>query len=313
MLFSVSGVDVFPLWPFLAALVVSFLTSMGGVSGAFLLMPYQVTVLGFDTPSVSSTSLVYNIVAIPGGIARFIREGRMVWPLVLTICVGTVPAVFVGAIIRVRYIPDPATFKLLVGAVLLYIGGRMIYDLVRHGGAGQVDEKRDRRMASRMSKSRKTGEKIEKVQVQRLGLLLVQCRYADETFAFNPLLVLALVSITGVVGGAYGIGGGSIVAPILVSVFRLPVYTIAGATLTGTFLTSVVGLATYVWVTPYVAPDGVTASPDWTLGLVLGAGGLVGIYLGAWLQKYVSARAIKWMLAVIMLFVAVRYVVLYFM
>lgn len=49
MLFPVSGVEVNPLVPPLIALVVSTFTSMGGVSGAFLLLPYQVSLL--DSPA----------------------------------------------------------------------------------------------------------------------------------------------------------------------------------------------------------------------------------------------------------------------
>jgi uncharacterized protein len=43
--------------------------------------------------------------------------------------------------------------------------------------------------------------------------------------------------VVGVIGGIYSIGGGSIIAPFLVTVFGLPVYTVAGATLIGTFVT----------------------------------------------------------------------------
>ena len=34
---------------------------MGGVSGAFLLLPFQVSVLGFTSPAVSPTNLIFNI------------------------------------------------------------------------------------------------------------------------------------------------------------------------------------------------------------------------------------------------------------
>ena len=54
MLFPVSGVEVNPLIPPLIALVVSTFTSMGGVSGAFLLLPFQVSILNFTSPAVSS-------------------------------------------------------------------------------------------------------------------------------------------------------------------------------------------------------------------------------------------------------------------
>jgi hypothetical protein len=45
--FPISGVDSFVLFPPLVAFIVSFITSMGGVSGAFLLLPYQMSVLGY--------------------------------------------------------------------------------------------------------------------------------------------------------------------------------------------------------------------------------------------------------------------------
>ncbi len=65
MHFPVSGVDISPLIPLTVAFGVSFFTSMGGVSGAFLLLPFQVSVLHFASPAVSPTNLVYNIVGIP--------------------------------------------------------------------------------------------------------------------------------------------------------------------------------------------------------------------------------------------------------
>ena len=45
VLFSVSGVKTNILPPPLVAMVISFLTSMGGISGAFLLLPFQMSVL----------------------------------------------------------------------------------------------------------------------------------------------------------------------------------------------------------------------------------------------------------------------------
>lgn len=60
MLFPVSGVEVNPLIPPLIALVVSTFTSMGGVSGAFLLLPYQVSFLGFTSPAAPLNQSVAN-------------------------------------------------------------------------------------------------------------------------------------------------------------------------------------------------------------------------------------------------------------
>lgn len=110
----------------------------------------------------------------------------------------------------------------------------------------------------------------------------------------------------GIVGGIYGIGGGSIIAPFFVTFFGLPVYTVAGAALMGTFVTSVAGVAFYQAIAP-LYPN-VSVAPDWLLGALFGVGGMAGMYLGARCQKFVPAKAIKWMLAGIIVFTALKYV-----
>ncbi len=71
MYFPVAGIEIFALVTPIAAFVISFFTSMTGVSGAFLLRPFQVSVLGFVSPAVSSTNLLYNVVGTPGGVLRY--------------------------------------------------------------------------------------------------------------------------------------------------------------------------------------------------------------------------------------------------
>jgi len=102
--FPVSGVETYVLLPALVALAVSIFTSMGGVSGAFLLLPYQVSVLNFTSPAVSPTNLVFNIVAIPSGVYRFIREGRMNGPGTSVIIRGQLPGLRLGALIRIQWL-----------------------------------------------------------------------------------------------------------------------------------------------------------------------------------------------------------------
>ena len=108
-------------------------------------------------------------------------------------------------------------------------------------------------------------------------------------------------------GGTYGIGGGAIIAPFVVSVLGLPVYTVAGAALLGTFVTSLAGVGAYQAMAPLLA--GTPVAPDWTLGLLFGVGGMAGTYCGARLQRHLPERAIRWMLALVLLGLAARYVI----
>jgi uncharacterized membrane protein YfcA len=130
--------------------------------------------------------------------------------------------------------------------------------------------------------------------------------FYDETYDVSFWGIFLLSFIVGIVGGIYGIGGGSIIAPFFITFFGLPVYIVAGAALMGTFVTSVAGVAFYQAIAPFY-PD-LSVAPDWMLGLLFGLGGMAGMYLGARCQKFVPARAIKWMLAGVMVFTAVKYV-----
>ena len=313
MYFEVSGIHVSPLIPFIVAFVVSIFTSMGGISGAFLLLPFQVSVLGFTSPAVSPTNLVYNIVAIPSGVYRYIREGRMAWPLVWVIIAGTLPGVFIGAIFRIKYLPDPKNFKFFVGCVLLYIGLRLFYAIVKKGGKTQKAKELEERFKQRFDKIRKGGKSGDehelRVKTVKFSLTHYTYSFYGETFTFNTLALSILAFIVGIIGGTYGIGGGAIIAPFLVAVFGLPVYTIAGAALLGTLLTSVAGVIFYTIIAPYYAYTGLAISPDWALGALFGAGGFAGMYCGARLQKFMSAKIIKTILAIIIVLLAAKYII----
>jgi len=102
------------------------LASQGGVSGAFLLMPVQISLFGVTSPVASATNLAYNVIAIPSGIQRFRKEGRFVLPLALSIIAGSIPGAFIGTFIRTKFLLDPKLFKLFVGIVLISLGLRLI-------------------------------------------------------------------------------------------------------------------------------------------------------------------------------------------
>jgi uncharacterized protein len=295
--FPISGVETYWWLPMLVAFGVSFLMSTGGISGAFILLPFQVSVLGFTSPAVSPTNLLYNIIAIPGGIYRFIREKRMLWPLAIVIMIGTAPGLLIGAYLRVKYLADPKDFKLFVGLVLLYILIRLANDIMHKKEAGGDHH---------------TNNKTFMIESVSFVLKRITFEFDCQLYNISTLWVFFLTLIVGIIGGAYGIGGGAIIAPFLVAVFDLPVYAVAGPALFGTFFTSIAGIYVYTHLLPALYPSQAAVYPDWLLGLSLGIGGFAGIYLGARLQRYLPARIIKLIIAAALLIVIGKYVIGYF-
>ncbi|QSS95494.1 sulfite exporter TauE/SafE family protein [Streptomyces sp. M54] len=235
---------------FAAGLLISTLTAPVGVSGAVFLLPVQLSVLGVPSPAITPTNLLFNVVAGPGALWRYRRDGALRGTLARRLVTWTLPGVLIGAAIRVFALPGPGVFRLLVAAFLLPLGSWLCW--------------RTLRPATRR----------------------------PDTAEPSPLTLAVIALTVGVVGGIYGIGGGSLLGPVLAA-RGLPMARIAPATLAATFTTSVAGAAAYAVLA--TASSGPVA-PDWGLGLACGAGGLIGGYLGARLQPHLPETALRLLL-----------------
>lgn len=286
------------IWlPPAVAFLVSFLTSMAGVSGAFLLLPFQMSVLGFVGPAVSPTNLIYNLVAVPSGVLRYARERRVVWSLAWVLTAGTLPGVVAGGWIRLAYLPDPARFKIFAGAVLLLLGARLVLDMIRPRAESEEEA------ASVRPRT------IEEHAVDSVELSWRRLAYSfrGRTYGCGTPGLFVLALIVGIIGGIYGIGGGAIIAPLLVGIYGLPVHTVAGATLVATFATSAVGVSFYELAAGHYENLGLAVRPDWALGLLFGVGGMAGMYAGARTQRFVPGVLLKLLLIALLVFLAARY------
>ncbi|SFG81216.1 hypothetical protein SAMN05660649_02767 [Desulfotomaculum arcticum] len=321
MYFPVSGVEINPVIPPLVAFIVSSITASAGVSGAFLLLPFQVSVLHYTSPSVSPTNLIYNIVAIPGGLYRFIKEGRMAWPLTWVMSIGTLPGVFLGSWIRIAYLPDPRSFKLFMGGVLLYLGVKIVTEFT----GGSKKQKAQNKALEQKFKERVAQIKAESnqkiaaglpadavVKTKHFSLAKIEYEFWGETYSFSTTTIFTLALAVGLIGGIYGIGGGAIIAPFCVSILGLPVYTVAGAALAGTFLTSIAGVIFYSILAMTAVGASTNVAPDWALGALFGVGGLLGTYCGAYIQKYLQENIVKVIMAALILFLALQYIIQFF-
>lgn len=288
IIFPVAGITTYVFIPPVVAFIFSFFTSMAGISGAFLLLPFQMSILGFTTTSVTSTNFLFNVAGTPGGVYRYIKECRFTWPVALIIIIGIVPGVLIGYYIRIIYLPDPRAFKFFVGVVLMLLFVKLLID-VRKGIPAKKEERRCQISGG-----------VENVSI---GLTNGRFDFQGKTHSFSTVGLLALSSAVGVIGGIYGIGGGSIIAPFLITVFQLPVHAVAGAVLLGTFVSSVAGVIFY----STIPINGAVACPDWLLGILFGAGGLLGMYFGAKMQKYISETWIKLALGIIVFTIASKY------
>jgi uncharacterized protein len=100
-----------------------------------------------------------------------------------------------------------------------------------------------------------------------------------------------------------GIGGGSILSPILVG-SGMAVARVAPAALASTFGTSIVGAITYAVLALFATGS---MAPHWTVGIASGLGGLIGGYLGALVQPHVPEQALRLLLGTLAIAIGCLY------
>ena len=245
-----------------AAFAIAVTATPAGVSGAVLLLPFQVSVLGTPSPAVTPTNLLYNVVATPGALYRYWRQGQTGGGLSLVLIAGTLPGVIAGSIIRVDLLPGAHVFDLVVGGVLLPVG----LWLAGTNPPGGRD-------------------------AGRPALVIP-----------GPALML-MAALVGCVGGIYGIGGGSILSPLLIGSGR-PAAEVAPATLASTFVTSVAGVVTFTVLSLNLHGP---VAPAWPTGVALGAGGLAGGYVGARIQGRLPEALIRRGVGFLVIAIGARY------
>jgi uncharacterized membrane protein YfcA len=95
-------------------LVIAMVTAPVGVSGAVFLLPAQLSLLNVPSPAVTPTNMLFNVVAVPGALARYGWRDAISSRLARQLLVGTVPGVVIGAVVRVFVVPGGAVFRVLI-------------------------------------------------------------------------------------------------------------------------------------------------------------------------------------------------------
>jgi len=113
-----------------------------------------------------------------------------------------------------------------------------------------------------------------------------------------------------VISSALGLGGAFLIVPILVIVYKLPMYVVPAATIPYAVILSAVGLFTYCVVLPLAGAQAI--QPEWAWGFFAAAGGIFGSWAAAKTQLYVPEHLLNLMLGAVTGAVGVLYVINFF-
>jgi uncharacterized membrane protein YfcA len=259
---------------------------VGGATG-LVSLPYNMSVLGFTTVSVSATVQLETLINPFGALIGFRRSGQSNTDFALPLCAGAVLGALVGPLIRVLWLPDPLPFKAAVGVAMIFVAAQMLYRVF----AARAFE--GKAPAHRVGRE---GDPPMMIETLRRGWRTLEIAYGHERWAMSVPMLVVVGAFVGVIGTTLGVGGGFLLVPILAEFHRLPMRVIVAASIPFVIVLSAVGLFSFNVTLPLLT--GQRVSTEWAWGFFTGGAAVLGSWLATHSQRHIPEPFLRGVLGV---------------
>jgi hypothetical protein len=255
-----------PLLGFLIGIV----ASMVGVGGGVFIVPLLI-LCGFSPAQAAGTSLTTIIFTSLASTLNYARQKRIYYKTGLILATATVPGAFLGAYLT--SIIEEQLLGLIFGVFLFFVALRMVFKL---------------------NFSRTKHSDREKSTCVDSESSLFEAR--------NKILRgIVLSFFGGLSSGLLGIGGGSLMVPIMVLVMNMPMHITAATSMFTMIFTSTSGVMKHFSL----------GNIDFKFALLLVLGTIFGAQLGAYASKRISGGNLRRVFGIVLILVSIRMIIKY--
>ncbi len=268
---------------------VGFIAGLFGVGGGFLLTPFLIFI-GVPAPVAVATSSVHIAASSVTGALTYWRRQALDIHLGAVLIVGGVIGTVLGVMFfnqmrRLGFLDLIITLSYVT--LLMSIGCLMFVESI----GAMIENRKKRRAAGGAS----VKPPPEKAWHQRFPF---HRHFARSKLTTSVIPVVGLGTIIGFIGTVLGIGGGFLVVPALIYLFRIPTNVVVGTSLLQIVVTMIVGIFLHATISQAV---------DVILGLVLVIGGVIGAQFGVRTGQTLKGEQFRLLLAMLILAVGVRF------
>jgi len=252
---------ILPLIGFLIAIF----AAITGVGGGVLFVPLLTLAFGFAPSNAIGTSLLVMVFGGLGATIAYSRQKKVYFKAALLLAVGTAPGALLGAYLT-AFVPS-ATLGITFGIFLIALAFWIIYNRIY----------------------------VASKQKERI-LPKITCE--GDCFKSKRRLTLALCLsfFAGIISGLLGIGGGTIIVPLLLLIVCLPIQIAVGTSMFLVLMTSFSGVLQHYSI----------GNINFTYALLLALGAFFGAQVGAYFSKRISAEKVQLILAIALIFVSIQ-------
>lgn len=243
------------------------LSGMFGIGGGVVIVPALITLFGFTQLQANGTSLTALLMPVSiFAVLQYYRAGKLQIPIAAWVAVGLIFGSFAGAKLAISL--PAATLKQAYGFFLLYASWRLV--------------------------------EPRKLWVAYRGTA-PEAKPADDqpapTLAWYYLIVIGVIA--GIASGLFGIGGGLVIGPALMTFLHFDQHRAVGTSLAALLLpVSFPAVYTY-----YIA-----GQLDIGIALIVAVGLLVGAFAGAKIALGLTPTAVKRLYGLFLLIMGLRFI-----
>lgn len=264
---------------------IGFISGMFGVGGGFLLTPLLIFV-GVPAPVAVATSSVHIAASsVTGSLTYWRRQAldvKLGVVLVIGGLIGTLAGVmFFNQMRRLGHLDLIITLSYVT--LLMSVGCLMFVESI----GAMLERRRGRNTALRQPGEHRWYERLP-----------FTMRFPRSKISTSVIPLLVLGGVIGFIGTVLGIGGGFLVVPALIYLFRVPTAVVVGTSLFQILFTMIV--ATFLHAT-------ISQAVDVLLALTLVVGGVVGAQFGARTGQSLKGEHFRILLALLILAVGIRF------
>lgn len=250
----------------LVGLVAGVLSGMFGIGGGVVIVPTLTVLLGFGLKEATGTSLAALLMPVGVfAVLAYHRAGMMKFGIALPVAFGLIFGAVVGAQIALSLNAD--TLQQIYGVFLLWVGWRF-------------------------------AEPIKSLRRWRSGEAEPAAPTPEEAIKVRPIVLLLVGLGAGVLSGMFGIGGGIVIVPALITLLNFDQKMAVGTSL-GALLLPVSAGAVFAY---YQAGE-----LDLGVAFMVALGLLVGAFIGAKIALGLPSTTVKRLYGIFLLLVGLRF------
>jgi uncharacterized protein len=247
--------------------------SIVGIGGGIIIVPSLLFVasiypsFGMMTPQLAvGTSLLLIVITALASILSFHKQKRIDYSSGLIFFISAGPGSMIGAYLSKFFSTD--SFMLGFGLFLILLFLIM--------------------MLQNRIKPFRYNKGIARTFVDQTGQAF--------TYSFHTPTALAISFVVGILSGMFGIGGGAMLVPMMILLFRFPAHVATATSMLVIFLSSIMGSVTHIMEGHIV----------WVAILLLAPGSWIGGRLGAMISQKLSSRTLLIIFRSILVLVSIR-------